>query len=454
MRLLALSNRIRGQKLRSLPRDIYILALVVVAAALIAWSISGLPATPIGWGTIAIFSLMVALADLFPIVLPGELGEVSVSAAVLFASALLFGPAVAIWVAFLGTLAGEISYRIAILKRPWNRVPFNVSQAVITLSVASIAYVFLADNTPTPFDSFRDIMALIVAGLFYFMMSHLLVSLVIALDQGFPLLTVWRIALRDAAWHNLTMIPLGAILALLWRMRPWSIALALLPLLTVRRSMALVRESLEQTRKALIALADTIDARDSTTYQHSQRVAEYAEMIARQMRLPYDEVQLIVTSGRLHDLGKIGMDNLLLYKPGSLSNEEREEFQRHPSIGESLVGHFPAFGAGRDIVRHHHEHFDGKGYPNGKKAEEIPLGARILAVSDAYDAMTSDRPYRKAMSKEIAIARLKAASGTQFDPQVVEAFLTALARKDEERRYMPHRAQPRLEEASSEAGKR
>jgi HD-GYP domain-containing protein (c-di-GMP phosphodiesterase class II) len=104
-------------------------------------------------------------------------------------------------------------------------------------------------------------------------------------------------------------------------------------------------------------------------------------------------------------------------------------------------------------VRHHHEHFDGRGYPNGKKGEDIPLGSRILAVADAYDAMTSDRPYRSAMSKETAIARLKAASGTQFDPQVVEAFLTALA-KEEEREYMPHRAQPRVEEASSETGER
>ncbi|MGB5932718.1 MAG: HD domain-containing phosphohydrolase, partial [Anaerolineae bacterium] len=109
---------------------------------------------------------------------------------------------------------------------------------------------------------------------------------------------------------------------------------------------------------------------------------------------------------------------------------------------------------GRNIVRHHHEHFDGRGYPNGKRGEEIALGARILAVADAYDAMTSDRPYRSAMSKETAIARLKTASGTQFDPQVVEALLTALAKKEEEREHMPHRAQPWVEEASSEAGER
>jgi len=413
-----------------------------------------LQAVPGGWGTIAIFALMVALADLLPIAMPGEFGEITFSTPVVFASAILFGPVATIWVALWGTLAGEVAYRLVILKRPWNRVPFNVSQAVITMSVVSIAHLFLADSTLTPFDSFRDIRALIVAGLLYLTVSDLLVSVVIGLDQGFPVLTVWRIAFRDALWHNLAMIPLGAILALLWTVGPWSLALVLLPLLIVRRSVALVRESLEQTRQALIALADTIDARDSSTYQHSQRVAEYVEMTARQMRLPYDEVELIVTSARLHDLGKIGMDNVMLYKPGPLSNEERDEFQRHPAIGGSLVGYFPAFGAGRDIVRHHHEHFDGRGYPNGKKGEEIPLGSRILAVADAYDAMTSDRPYRSAMSKETAIARLKAASGTQFDPRVVEAFLTTLAKREEEREYIPHRAQPRLEEASSEAGER
>ncbi|MGB5932884.1 MAG: HD domain-containing phosphohydrolase, partial [Anaerolineae bacterium] len=358
-------------------RDAYILTLVLIAGALVLWSMPGLPTALGGWGAIVIFALTLALADLFPIAMSGELGEITVSTAVVFASAILFGPVATIWVALLGTSVAEVAYRLVILKHPWNRVPFNVSQVVISMSVVSIAYVFLADNTPTPFDSSRDIMALIVAGLSYYTVNHLLVSVVIALDQGFPLLTVWRIVFRDALWHNLAMIPLGAILALLWTVGPWSLGLVLLPLVIVRRSMALVRESLEQTRQALIALADTIDARDSSTYQHSQRVAEYAEMTARQMRLPYDELELIVTSARLHDLGKIGMDNVMLYKPGPLSNEERRAFQRHPSIGESLVGYFPAFGAGRDIVRHHHEHFDGRGYPNGKRGEEIALGARI-----------------------------------------------------------------------------
>lgn len=428
---------------------LYIVALVLIAGFIIATSIPLLPTTPSGLATLGLFALMLCLADLSPIVMLAGKGEVTMAGPFHIAAIILFGPAFAAFATMLGTLVAEI-----IERRVWYKAAFNVAQLVITVATVGIIYVGLADENPVHLNSLPDLMALLVAGLLYYFMNDSLVAVAVALAERIPVLTVWRMAFRDVAWHNLAMIPLGVMFALLWQVRPWSVVLAILPIFVVRLSMGLVRQLRDQTKEALIALADTIDARDSSTYQHSQRAAEYAGMIARQMRLPYDEVELIVTSARLHDLGKIGMDNPMLYKPGPFSNEEWEEFRRHPSVGESLVGYFPAFGAGRGIVRHHHEHFNGKGYPNGKKGEEIPLGARILAVADAYDAMTSDRPHRSAMSKETAIARLKEASGTQFDPKVVEAFLTALARKEEERRYMPHRAQPRLEEASSEAGKR
>ncbi len=437
--------------MRALPRaaKLYIVAIVVMAGSIIANWIPLLPPTPSGLATLGLFALLLCLADLFPIVMLAGKGEVTMAGPFHIAAIILFGPAFTAVAAMLGTLAAEI-----IERRAWYKAAFNVAQFVVTVATVGTIYVGLADENPAHLNSLLDFMALLVAGLVYYLMQDSLVPVAVALAERVPIVTVWRTAFRDVAWHNLAMIPLGVMFALLWKVQPWSAVLAILPMFVVRSSVGLVRQLRDQTKEALIAMADTIDARDSSTYQHSQRVTEYAEMIARQMRLPYDEVELIVTSARLHDLGKIGIDNVTLYKPGPLSNEERSAFQRHPSIGESLVGYFPAFGAGRGIVRHHHEHFDGRGYPNGKKGEEIPLGSRILAVADAYDAMTSDRPYRSAMSKETAIARLKAASGTQFDPQVVEAFLAALAKKGEEREYMPHRAQPRVEEASSETGER
>ncbi len=430
--------------MRALPRaaKLYIVALVLIAGFIIATSIPLLPTTPSGLATLGLFALMLCLADLLPIVMLAERGEVVMSTAIQIGSIILFGPAFAAFATILGTLAAEI-----IRRRVWYKAAFNAAQFVITVATAGIIYMGLADETPAHLNSLPDLMALLVAGLVYYFMNDSLVVVAVALAEHSPVLTVWRTAFRDVAWHNVAMIPLGAMFALLWQIQPWSVVLAILPVFVVRSSMGLVRQLRDQTKEALIALADTIDARDSSTYQHSQRVAEYAEMIARQMRLPYDEVELILTSARLHDLGKIGMDNAMLYKPGSLSNEERRKFQRHPSIGESLVGYFPAFGAGRDIVRHHHEHFNGRGYPNGKKDEEIPLGARILAVADAYDAMISDRPYRPAMSEEKAIAELKAGSGTQFDPQVVKAFLSVLEGKEQERRVAQSKSEA-LSEAS------
>lgn len=430
--------------MRALPRaaKLYIVALALIAGFTIALSIPLLPTTPSGQATLGLFALMLCLADLLPIVMLAGRGQVVMSTAIQIASIILFGPAFAAFATMLGTLAAEIVER-----RVWYKATFNVAQFVVAVATAGIIYVGLADENPAHLNSLPDLVALLVAGLAYYLMNDSLVVVAVALAERVPVLTVWRTAFRDVAWHNLAMIPLGVMFALLWQVQPWSVVLAILPMFVVRLSMGLVRQLRDQTKEALIAMADTIDARDSSTYQHSQRVAEYAEMIARQMRLPYDEVELIVTTARLHDLGKIGIDNTMLYKPGPLSNEERSDFQRHPSIGESLVGYFPAFGVGRDIIRHHHEHFNGRGYPNGLKGEEIPPGARILAVADAYDAMTSDRPYRPAMSKEKAIAELRAESGTQFDPQVVKAFLSALEGKEQERRV----AQPKSE-ALSEAG--
>ncbi len=434
----------------ALPRaaKIYVLSVVLLAVLFIAWSLPQLPTAPSGLVTLAGIALLVCLADTFPVLMLAERAEVTMAATVHIGSIILFGPAFTVVITALGCLVAEIIHR-----RVWYKGLFNVAEFVVTVGVSAIFYVRLADDNPAHFNSVYDVAALLVAGLIYYAMQDTLVATAVALAERIPVVSVWRSVSRDVAWHNLAMIPLGVMFALLWPIGPWAIGLAVLPTLAVRLSVGLVRQLRDETKQALIALADTIDARDPSTYQHSQRVASYSEMIARQMGVPYDQLDLIITSARLHDLGKIGMDNPMLYKPGPLSEEEREEFQRHAAIGESLLGHFPAFGAGRDLVRHHHEHLDGSGYPDGKRGKEIPLGARILAVADAYDAMTSDRPYRSAMSRETAIARLKAASGTQFDPQLVEAFLKALE-KEEEEAAVPRLPQPQLEEASSEASER
>lgn len=176
-------------------------------------------------------------------------------------------------------------------------------------------------------------------------------------------------------------------------------------------------------------LAAALDARDRYTAGHSTRVAEYAVMIGREVGLAESEVSLLRKSALLHDIGKIGIRDEVLLKDGKLTDEEFEVIKKHPVIGESILQKIQPELTMQPIlpgVRTHHERYDGKGYPDGLRGEQIPLFGRILAVADAYDAMTSDRPYRAGMTQNMALSILKRGKGTQWDPQFVDAFICAM----------------------------
>lgn len=181
------------------------------------------------------------------------------------------------------------------------------------------------------------------------------------------------------------------------------------------------------TIKALIV---ALDERDPYTRGHSERVAMYAQMIAKEMDLSDKQIELLGIAGLLHDIGKMGIEDAILHKPGVLTHKEYEVVKTHPVKSISILEPIGYMTDILPLIRHHHERYDGHGYVNGLRGEEIPLGARILAVADSYEAMTSDRPYRRAMPKERAIRELKAGSGTQFDPRVVKAFLSVLEKGD------------------------
>jgi diguanylate cyclase (GGDEF)-like protein/putative nucleotidyltransferase with HDIG domain len=185
-----------------------------------------------------------------------------------------------------------------------------------------------------------------------------------------------------------------------------------------------VRKPVEQTA-AVLVLAETLDLRDSGTALHSQTVGRYCEQIAVHLGLDEQRTERIRLAGLLHDIGKIGVADEILRKPGGLTDSEWAEMRKHPELGARILT-----GANLDElavwVLAHHERPDGRGYPSGLSAEEIPLESRILSVADAYEAMTSDRPYRDALPQEVALEELRRGSGTQFDPEIVEAFLTLL----------------------------
>jgi len=174
---------------------------------------------------------------------------------------------------------------------------------------------------------------------------------------------------------------------------------------------------------AITSLAYALEAKDKYTSGHSQRVAGISVAIAAELGLSKTEIEKIRLAGLIHDIGKIGVREAVLNKPGKVSAKEYQHILSHSDIGEHILTPIVEDEAILKAVRHHHERYDGRGYPDGLSGEQIPLGARILAVADAYDAMKSERPYRGAMSVETACAEIERGKGTQFDPEVVDAFL-------------------------------
>ncbi|HWQ13333.1 MAG TPA: HD domain-containing phosphohydrolase [Roseiflexaceae bacterium] len=185
-------------------------------------------------------------------------------------------------------------------------------------------------------------------------------------------------------------------------------------------------DHLEHTENVIFMLAAAVEAKDPNTEGHLQRISAYAEQLALACGLSADEAVAVRYGGLLHDIGKIGVSDSILLKPGPLTAEEYEQIKQHPAIGERIIGQMRFAREVGPIVRGHHERWDGGGYPDGLAGEEIPRGARIIAIVDAYDAMTTDRPYRGAMPLEEAVKRLRAGAGTQFDPAMLEVFIGLL----------------------------
>ena len=174
---------------------------------------------------------------------------------------------------------------------------------------------------------------------------------------------------------------------------------------------------------SLGSLVKALEGKDAYTRGHSDRVTKYAVTVARELGLPEDEVETIRLAGLLHDIGKIAMDDHVLNKPGKLTDEEYETFKSHAQWTGDILEGLDWLREVRDMAMHHHERWDGLGYPGGLKGEECPLGARILSVTDTYDAMTSDRSYRKGMPHDKAVPVIAEVAGSQLDPDIVEAFL-------------------------------
>ena len=369
---------------------------------------------------IAVFlTLLIALARRFPVHLAPKT-KILVDTAPAFTAALVLPPAVAGAVAGMGMLIGEILTRE-------ERVQglFNTAHSVIAGVVASSVYHAVLPASPDS-AGFLTLGSAMVAALSMYAVNMALVDSIISLHLGENPFSEWWQNHKDDLSHEGSLYLLGLLPALALDKYPWVVVLVALPAVVVHRSLRDGVQLRLQTRETVEALADIIDLRDRYTHQHSQRVANLSRRLARELGIGGQELDNIFLAARVHDVGKIGIKGSVLMKAGPLSEEEWKEMKSHPEVGATLTSRLPDFRAGRELILHHHERFDGRGYPAGLKGFDIPFGARIISVADTFDALTSTRPYREGTTAEKALAEIQRSAGTQLDPAIVAALVKVL----------------------------
>ena len=416
--------------MKSVPSRIVILVLTLagVAVATLAAAVAREPVHPDYSQALlmALLSAMVLLARLYPVHLAPKT-KTAVDTAPLFAAALLLPAPLAMVVA-----AAAVGVANPVRHAPWYQTVFNTAEVALRVAVGGALFgLFSSSDRLTDLALGRWLPAAAVAAVAMYLVNGVLVDLVVGVQlRRSPLADFWRRRRFDLPQEGALFL-LGLLVAALGARYPWTIVLLAVPVFVVHRSLRDGVALRAQTREALEELADIVDMRDHYTFEHSRRVAALARATADALGMAADEAEVVEMAGRVHDVGKIGIKSTVLMNPDGLNDSQWAEMRSHPEVGARLVAKFPQFARGRELILSHHERYDGTGYPRRLAGDRIPLGGRVLAVADAWDAMTSHRAYRRALDLAQVYAELERGRGTQFDPVVLDAFLKVLRDRPE-----------------------
>jgi putative nucleotidyltransferase with HDIG domain len=413
----------------------------VVAVAVVAIATARQPQAPFpGWWPFVTFAVGAAVLD--GLRTPLRIAATGSVAFVLhLASAILFG-------GFWGAVLTAVSALLVNVARgkPVLKTLFNSSQLALSVLGGVTAYSLVGGDLPPTYlapssvlasgSVQRDLGLFFILSAGYFVINSLLVSFAVALSSERALREVWNWNTRGVLAYDLTASSLAILVALLYSkfdqtLGFGSVALigVVFPLIAVRHVYGLYRQLQESGQELLQLMVKAIEARDPYTSGHSVRVSRLSRTIAVELGLPAIQVEQIETAALLHDVGKIHEEFApLLRKETRLDEAETALMQTHATRSAELVGIISKFrGSVQESVRHHHERWDGLGYPSGFSGEAIPIGARIILVSDTIDAMTTDRPYRRRLPLEVVIAELQKCRETQFDPRIVDVVVSSVA---------------------------
>ena len=398
---------------------LYYAAVVLGAIALMATQGHAALLAPPSAPLLAGAFVLLLLSELAPVPLPGG-GYVTASTVFNLPCVLLLGP---FWTSAIDLVANGVAHGL-VRRKPLVRLVHNI--AIYTLGYFATAAMWrVAGGVIGELKFPADGAALLVAGLTSFVANSAFVSTVIGLTAGPSPWRIWQRNFLQGILHHLSFVALGALVAVVYSSAgPWGILLFALPFLVSHYSFKVYLELRSDMKDFVRALTEVLEEVDPYTRHHSVRVAEYAVRLARGLGRPEREVEEIEYAAFVHDIGKIGPQHQhILQKPGSLSHEEQRTLRAHPAAGAEIVARVRALRRASEIVRAHHERPDGMGYPYGLRSADVPIGARVLNVADAFDAMTSDRPYRRALPCEAALGELERGAGTQFDRDVVKCLL-------------------------------
>jgi HD-GYP domain-containing protein (c-di-GMP phosphodiesterase class II) len=375
------------------------------------------------WVAAVLLGGMIILAEKFEIDFPHASLQFSISVGAILALAcgLTLGPLYGALVVLTAELVSDVWLRLQPIQ-----VAVNATNLALATFCGATVYQLLSGNVDTPLDTPQSMIATVIAAVVYTLVNTWSLALIIAPVVGYTPFQMWK-SNFSATYVFVTLPTLGSLAPVIYYHNQWGILVLFVPLIGSHLAQRNLRKVEVQTQATMEGLADALERRDPYTSRHSIRVTDYVRAILLEMpHVPAPSQQVIIDAARIHDLGKVGTQDSALRKPGPLTDEERHDIQQHSAIGADIVGRLERFHIIATIVRHHHERWDGAGYPDKLAGEDIPLGSRIIGVADSFDAMTSDRPYRPAMSLQAALSELRKHSGSQFDPAIVEAFERAL----------------------------
>jgi len=409
----------------------YVAFIILVGAGFFVYTLGFMQEVDIAG--VVLFSILSIIAESMIIPTPGE-RALSVGFAIGLAAIVIFGVPEAMWITSLGIMLRTVKpgdKRLFVFNYPLYKTFFNGANIALSSGLSGLCYIYFGGH-PGVIDLNSTVYAIVASIIVYILVNAIIMSILmhIITGEGF-----FKNFFKNIVWvvkDYFSMAPLGILMAVAYI--NYGIVGVLLffgPLLFARYSFKLYIDMRKMYIDTVKSLSQAVEAKDPYTNGHSMRVGKYSCRLAERLGLSEKRIENLRIAAELHDIGKIGIEEGILNKPGRLTDNEYDRIKLHPEIGVKIIKDISFLKEASKIILNHHERYDGTGYPEGRKNEEILLESQILSLADVFDALTSERPYRSAMTVEEALQIIENGKGSQFDYKLADAFITMVREEKE-----------------------